>query len=775
MALYDGFFDAEPIPGETNEDGSQKYDREFGAADFTTYFKYVIGTGVCVHNNPDSFRVYMSDGNAVVMPGYLFIEGYWLKNDADYTIELQGDGNYAIVAYLNLGKRMIELEARAVEQAYTDALVLAIVSPTAANDTRYNTDLCGVIDTAGELSKRVEWVLNYIDNEIESKLAAIEQDIAAQSAKLDSKIAEVQAVADSIVPPPAGSIKFSASQNVGEEWLPCDGRFVNEKDYPELVEALGKLIPSGDKFQLLSDGEIGPQISNGVVYDGRMWVYSYTTGKLYGVDLDGGGDVKEIPIECDDPEYTRLQAPSNVRPIALSIVKSPIDGTAKLFLAQILVQGAPVTSDTATEKLKSNLWMYSAAFTGNESTLEVSVPFTEIETSKEIYLDCRYCIPYVVSESENGEEAFYMAVGANNAMLYTLSWGAEGVATADSHTISISGSGSQGYYFINGQRTAYSKKSKNEAVYYHSRSSVYNASTAYQASAVRSYKKGTFDTVTNTSSARASESISIPTAANIIGENNVILEAGEASAIVAPLKVSPVTTRVNYGLSLPTSARVFVDAGAYLWGKDIYMIFVGTGIIFSRTLEDGSFGYLDTTDVLGAITQFGYLDYSEDEGTLYIVGQDTTNSVKVAKIVLNTLYDYANDGAWLPTIAADGVPAYIKAYETGASGGVITDPVDMKIMVTVSSDFNDYASLLFNGEVLISGSYTRQVSKSGTFTVGVRKKSTSNRYGSLSVNLNGTAVATIYGNSNIWAENETSHKVSDYVVNGITLSGSVTN
>lgn len=125
---------------------------------------------------------------------------------------------------------------------------------------------------------------------------------------------------------------------------------------------------------------------------------------------------------------------------------------------------------------------------------------------------------------------------------------------------------------------------------------------------------------------------------------------------------------IRPGISLPSAARVFVDAGAYLWGKDIYMIFVGTGIIFSRTLEEGSFGYLDTTSVLGTITQFGYLDYSQDEGTLYLLGQDTSNRVKVAKIELNTLYDYANDGAWLPMIASDGVPAYIKAYEPEEAG-----------------------------------------------------------------------------------------------------------
>ena len=122
-------------------------------------------------------------------------------------------------------------------------------------------------------------------------------------------------------------------------------------------------------------------------------------------------------------------------------------------------------------------------------------------------------------------------------------------------------------------------------------------------------------------------------------------------------------TSTLHGLKLPSATRVFVDAGAYLWGKDIYFFFVGTGILFSRTLQEGDWGYLDTTSVLGTITQFGYLDYSEDEGTLYILGQDSSNRVKAAKIVLNTLYDYANDGAWLPVIASDGVPAYIKAYQ----------------------------------------------------------------------------------------------------------------
>ena len=119
MALYDGFFDA-----ARNEDTGD-YDRTYDSGDFTQYFGQMIGSGVCVHNAPDSFKVRVEDGAAVISPGYLFIQGYWLKNDEDYPVELSGDETVAITARLNLGKKIIELEARSVEQAYPDSLVLA--------------------------------------------------------------------------------------------------------------------------------------------------------------------------------------------------------------------------------------------------------------------------------------------------------------------------------------------------------------------------------------------------------------------------------------------------------------------------------------------------------------------------------------------------------------------------------------------------------------------------------------------------------------------------
>ena len=75
MALYDGFFDA-VLDEETGQ-----YDREYDSAGFTEYFGEIIGSGVCVYQNPGSFKVRVENGAAVIAPGYLFIQGYWLRND----------------------------------------------------------------------------------------------------------------------------------------------------------------------------------------------------------------------------------------------------------------------------------------------------------------------------------------------------------------------------------------------------------------------------------------------------------------------------------------------------------------------------------------------------------------------------------------------------------------------------------------------------------------------------------------------------------------------
>lgn len=766
MALYDGFFDA------TFNEETQEYDRNYGPADFTDYFANVIGSGVCVHNNPDSFKAEYEDGTLYLRPGYLFIRGYWLANkpeegETDYkgyavTIPAGMTGSMAVVAHLNLGQRLIEIEVRAVSQAYPDALVLAIITTDTAEDTRHNTDICGVIDTAGELSWKVEWAVNYIDTEIESKFKQIEADIAAQNARLDAKISEVQAVADSIVPPPVGSIKFSASQNVGEEWLRCDGSFISESQYPELVAALGKLTPSGDKFQLISSGEIGPQISNGVIYDGRMWVYSYSTKKLYGIDVEGTEAVKEITLSSEDAKFQNFISPSTQNPIALSIVPQKIgDEGARIFLAQILAEDIVYPNNQGVDIFENFVFFYGD-FQQTASEIELSIPFHALEGFQNFDTAPNFCVPYVISKIINGEEVYYFIWGEGASTskfpnLYVSSWkyGSESALWAG--TLPASAPKDQ-YNSENtdfwGQRVSFNPKNAVDVV---SVADYYDGARINYS--VYSKPVGTFDYVT--SGKKNFQTHNVPRTShvplNIVGSDKIVSCIDTAIIPWVSYKSDKIGFS-NPGISLPSAARVFVDAGAYLWGKDIYMIFVGTGIIFSRTLEEGSFGYLDTTSVLGTITQFGYLDYSQDEGTLYLLGQDTTNTVKAAKIVLNTLYDYANDGAWLPMIASDGVPAYIKAKEDETSGPTV--PMSVKVVNSYSEDVDVY----FNGEKLIVGTYTRNVSENGKFTIGIKAGHNLNRFG---LKLNGSiAIPGDQSTSLRTAE----FNVNDYISNGAELT-----
>lgn len=91
------------------------------------------------------------------------------------------------------------------------------------------------------------------------------------------------------------------------------------------------------------------------------------------------------------------------------------------------------------------------------------------------------------------------------------------------------------------------------------------------------------------------------------------------------------------------------------------MIFLGTGIAFSTKIEDGNWGYLDTSSILGVITSNGCLTYDANCNALYISGTTSDGYPQIAKLTLKDLYNYATDGAWLPLLASDGVPAYIKA------------------------------------------------------------------------------------------------------------------
>ena len=654
MAIYSGFFDA------AFDERTGTYDREYDSVDFTGYFGAFVGSGVCVHGNDESMKVHLDTNTKKVLvnPGYLFIRGYWLKNTALYPIDLSGlsSGTHAIYAKLNLGKRMIEMGRMEKTEAYPDTLVLAYVTISdgmlSIEDTRSNTKICGLIDSSGSLSVKVEFALNYINTQVEDKLNQIEQNLKEQEKVIAGKIEEANSLIAKIAPPAIGTIKFSASQSIEEGWIPCDGRFVNERDYPELVAALGKLTPSGDKFKLLSDGEIGAQISNSYNYGGKLWVYSFAKNTLYGVDLENG-DLTTIAVSSEHSKFKNFLTPTPTRQLTLSIVPHTEKSGATLFLSQIVSAALITGSSSGLPDFDTKILIFSSEFTGSDSSLTLSQTLSDIRlnegSSTRVRFDSERYIPYIFSRSESGIEQFYcMCCTLDTALGGTLSW-------SDSQTTAIL-SLKRMYtdQYGNYQRFAFSPKNKHEAISMDSSNSGYQICSEINGSFAKEKTRGTGYTWEDVRHSY------LPL--NIAGTPAIILDI-ETDILVSAGLLTSSCFRIEHNLKLPQAARIFPDAGAYLFGKDIYMIFVGTGIIFFRKFNAKEFGYLDTTSVLGTITQYGYLDYSQDENTLYLVGQDTNNKVKVAKMVLNTLFDYANDGAWLPAVAADGVPAYIKAKE----------------------------------------------------------------------------------------------------------------
>lgn len=775
MALYDGFFDA------VLDEETWKYDREYNSGYFTGYFGNIIGSGVCVYENPDSFRVRYEDGAAVIAPGYLFIQGYWLRNTEDYAVDLTDSGVYAVLAHLNMGQRTIEIltQEKAEDGVYPDSLVLAYVTIgygglSAVEDTRENTDVCGVVDAIGSLSGKVQYALSYIDNEVEKKLEDAEKRIQAQSARLDLKIAEVAALVEEMEPPPVGTVKFSASQNVGPEWLRCDGSFISQADYPELVEALGKLIPGAEDFQEVYGGTVGAGMSNGYLYNGTLWAFSVSAKKLYGYN----GTTKALTTVNVTGADSLTASAAN--PVYLSIVGG------HLFLAQ------NQTSANAFVLLECE--SFTGSGTAAMTELDIKPAIQKYGTSMgsvpgEDFIPEIVSIRYNwgTSSSPNVQDTFAMALGRRSAKIssnylwhvFALIWKKDDFSTA---TI-ISG-------FSSDYRSAYADPYLNYINtlfrYSHKNASELLALDATQGAngvliSFYSTPNGTYDTVASAGVAGATFTDPIrtsPVAGNgryiyraFITGGKLNLRAGKYNPN-EPYNPASVTVADPV---LPSRANVFPDSVCYAANQDLWFVFVGTGIAFSQTPEVGnSWGYLDTQDVLGVITQFGSLEYDPDRNLLYICGQDTLNVGKLGVMKLPELYNYANDGAWLPMIASNGIPAYIKAVGDGGGGDTPTDKLKVTVLEPVYYQYQSLGSvaIILNGTVVGVGTSNRTVNMdSGTFTVGLRILSpitiSTNLRASLYVD--GSPMATISLKAAAGTESTVTLNIADYLTSGVTL------
>lgn len=676
MALYDGFFDA-----VLSEDTYQ-YDREYDSGSFTEYFGKVVGSGVCVHGNEDSMKVGLNGTSAFIAPGYLFIQGHWLKNTAEYAVPISGTGVHAVFAKLNMGARRIEVgsQPKADPEEYPNTLVLAYVTvdnggAVSVEDTRYRTDICGVINSAGALASKVEWAIHYINNEIELKLKQVEADIKAQEAVLDAKIEEVNTMMEKLAPPPIGTVKFSASSEIEDGWLRCDGSFVSETDYPELVAALGKKYPGSNEFYEVANGSVAGHVSTSAIYSGRCWVYHLESQTLHGFSITDKSKV-QFPVSGVDGF---AQSVSN--PVVLSIC----DGTVYLAqTAESMTDFLLYESEKSLDEGPEDILCTRLDVSGRISTNANSRWFSS-------HLPGDIFVPEVVSVQSGAEKKLYLCLGVviydmesgsykyKRFSVISLSWTKGNFASAEctEHLQNQTNSTDDfNNILLRYTKSLFRFSRKNSGELFSLKTS------GIDSGAGRNYKffsesvpNGLFsntstDLVDYNSFEQLQDSVFVsPVCYNgsyiyrvMLSDGKIILRAGKYQ----PQELFDPADGMEQAVpvSIPPIGRLFQDSVECAKSQGLWIIFVGSGILFSRApLDLSSWGYLDTTGVLGVITAFGGVEYDEATNSLCIVGRDTTSNLKVGIMKFDEIFDYANDGAWLPMIASDGIPAYIKAKE----------------------------------------------------------------------------------------------------------------
>lgn len=638
MAIYTGFFDSH------FDETTGEYDHSYGSEDFIGYFSGIVGSGVCVYGNPDSMKVFLNldTPTALVNPGYLFIKGYWLRNDSTHPISLASlmMGSYVVYAELDLGNRLIRLgvKLKPEPEVYTNTLILARIEVTedgtrSITDTREDTTICGIIDAVGNLWPRVTVLLNYIDTEIDSKLDQVQADLQASAQYLDSQIAEADSAIAQVGPPEVGTIKFSASQNIDDYWLRCDGRFINEADYPSLVEALGKLTPGVEDFQeIIEAGTIPRYISNGVIHNGKFWVFCQSNSKLYGVSLETF-EVEEVTVTGTE----NLQVP-NTYDIYLSILSG-----GEVFLVQRIGLTRPEQVVILKGKLEESNTLgltQITSFTFDSSSVNTTIQNIPSAGYSSSLLDGTDGYPFKLS----GFLVFLGYSSSNNYTLFAIVKTLEDNSSIINDIFSTLDTGLKGFNKKNNGEIIFKEESypKN---YFVGSPKGYPASSQW-------FKK--YRTM------------------SLVGGNNLMVEYDIENQkfninwdIDYVTSTAPTPT-ITANLSLPVGARVFPDAAVYMPNQDLWVFFVGTGLVFTRSPADPSaYGYLDTTGLLGNIISFGYLEYNSELDKLYILGQDTQYKVHLAALNIPPYYNYANDGTWLPNIVSDGVPAWIRAYGEG--------------------------------------------------------------------------------------------------------------
>lgn len=672
MAFYYGFFDA------TLDASTAQYDRTYGADDFTEYFSSFVGSGVCVTGNSDSFRVSYASRSVTIAPGYLFIKGHWLKSDADYSISLALSGNYAVLAKLDTTARTITLavEERTAGDVYANALVLAYVTVDSSgaatvDDTRYNTDVCGVIDSVGSVNDKLAYALDFIDTKAAAMIAEARAVIDEHIDALDLSLDELEEEVNSIAPPAIGTVRYSAAA-LDDKWLLCDGSVISEDTYPALAAMLRKDYQTPPAWSVNTVSTSREAISNGFVYNGYIWAYLVTSQKLVGISLTGGAK-REIAVTSDSEMFGYLKTYAESHPVCLTIYDGEL----------LIAQANQENSNTSTPDTSPMLTYPD--FIGTESSISLGDIFTGSYAEKKprLYVDSSsmkrygYTLPYIVKTTYNSSPVYAVCTrgyyrngnsldGVDVDLGYLWDNFAE-IWERVYHRVPYNG------YFIEEMRIGFNRKNGNEFVWPYlygwgfsnitlPQIRVYSDTKDTYAS--NSYSNAKFQNVSGYSP-WISNTTPIAGPEEIFAGGSIREKDGRYYLYTVSLNRKSMTVSVieaSLGESTDV-ASVFPDAAVYIESQKMWAFFVGTGVVFTDVLADPDrYGFIRTEEELGLIENFGYMDYDETASSLYIVGRDYLNRTKIATLDMSD-WTIPQHGARLPTLSAETIPGYIKALE----------------------------------------------------------------------------------------------------------------
>nr|WP_326209046.1 hypothetical protein [uncultured Oscillibacter sp.] len=508
-------------------------------------------------------------------------------------------------------------------------------------------------DVVGEID-----VLKDLFTDTETSIAGLEDGLQELREELNHKAENL--------PPPVGTIKYSAV-DPGEEWVKCDGSFVGEDDYPELLPLLNHKEPTATDLLTAYTADKAGAITNTCVFNGSIWAYLVDAALL--ICVPPSGTAKTIPV-------TGAETLSSASPVYLSICGG------SLYLTQI-------------GGIQTKILMFElVSFTGAETEITMTAVTTYV-SNKITQSANQYTIPYVVDVGGTK----MMALLLTDSYFYYITWKAGQYVTSatmvQGYCNAYSGSMTKNYTPKLAAKFGFSVKNQNEALYASRFLGIYLYSNNYGYKfwfSIASVSQALYGTPETDPYSSYNNYTSMETAIEqdergrylkkFVAEDYtpqmITLPAGANNEYLYNVdlvdrKVTLMHGRYNGGtlpewrelnIKLPSRAVLFTDSVCYVAEQSMWFIFVGTGLLFGSKLATSGWGYIDTMGLLGLVAKCGCITYLPGENALYISGLNTAGVPVVCKLLFDGAMDFTGEGAWLPVMVKDGIPAYIKAKTT---------------------------------------------------------------------------------------------------------------